>query len=108
MHSYSLDPPRLAIEKRATKFGPGSGDVEGGADPALYQYSPVEMRHGKRGNVVFLDGHAEPMSLEELGYEVNEDGVPIPVEKVSASYPSVTNKLWNGEAHDELAAKARR
>ena len=45
-HSYSLDPPRLAVERYAQKFGPGSGDVEPGLDASLYQYSPVEMRHG--------------------------------------------------------------
>lgn len=106
-HSYTLDPPRMAVERGAKKFGPGSGDVEAGADPALYQYSPVEMRHGTRGNVVFVDGHAEGMTLKELGYDVNDAGVAVPVmDPLSGTY-SASNKLWNGEAHDELAAKHR-
>ena len=31
-HSYTLDPPRLAVEARATKFGPGSSNVAVGLD----------------------------------------------------------------------------
>lgn len=105
-HSYTLDPPRLAVEKHATRFGPGSGDVEAGADASLYQYSPVEMRHADRGNVTFVDAHAESMRLEDLGYEVNDEGVPVPVEDVVGANSPATNKLWNGEAYDTLAAKA--
>ncbi len=107
-HSYSLDPPRLAIEKRAKKFGPGSGDVGAGQEASLYQFSPVEMRHQKRGHVVFIDTHAEAMTLQDLGYEVNEDGIPVPVLDVEGETPIATNKLWNGEAYDSLASKLGR
>ncbi len=106
-HSYSLDPPRLAVERHAKKFGPGSGDVESGLDADLYQYSPVEMRHGKRGNVVFVDSHAETMTLEELGYQVDESGVAVPIIDPQNGTYKASNKLWNGEAVDRLAAKHR-
>lgn len=104
-HSYTLDPPRLAVERRATKFGPGSGDVEGDSD--LFQYSPVEMRHGKRGNVVFVDGHAAPMNLQNLGYEVNENGFAVPILDPESGTYTASNKLWNGEGVDELAKEHR-
>lgn len=106
-HSYTLDPPRLAVERQAKKFGPGSGDVAIGLDPSLYQYSPVEMRHGDRGNVVFVDAHAESMNLQDLGYQVDENGVPIPIlDSLDGTY-SASNKLWNGEAYDHIATKRR-
>ena len=107
-HSYALDPPRLAVERRAEKFGPGGGDVESGLeDASLYQYSPVERRHGKRGNVVFVDGHAEAMTLENLGYQLDEDDVPMPIlDPLNQTY-TASNKLWNGEGYDHLAVKHR-
>lgn len=106
-HSYSLDPPRLAVERRAQRFGPGAGDVDVGLDQNLYQYSPVEMRHGGKGNVVFVDGHAQPMTLQQLGYQVNEDGVAEPILDPLGSTYTASNKLWNGEAYDHIAVKHR-
>lgn len=106
-HSYTLDPPRLAVEHNVPKFGPGTGDVGAGLDPTLYQYSPVEMRHGTRGNVVFVDGHAEPMKLTDLGYQLNEEGIPQPIlDSLSGTY-TASNKLWNGEAYDSIAITHR-
>lgn len=99
-HSYSLDPPRLAVEVNATKFGPGAGDVADGADPALYQYSPVEIRHGSRGNVAFLDGHAEGMNLADLGYQLNDAGVPVPVLDPATGSFTANNRLFNGLGQD--------
>jgi len=107
-HSYTLDPPRLAIERDAKIFGPGDNDVPAGLEKSLYRYSPVEMRHGQRGTVVFVDSHAESMTLEELGYQVNKDGVAEPIlDPLNGPYEA-TNKLWNGEAMDEIAQDARR
>lgn len=106
-HSYALDPPRLAVERQATRFGPGESDVSPGLDATLYSYSPVEMRHGDRGNVVFLDSHAEKKTLEELGYHVDEDGVAVPVLDIEAGSFRANNKLWNGDAHDFIVAKRR-
>ena len=106
-HSYALDPPRLAVEQNAKNFGPGINDVAPGLDPQLYRYSPVEMRHGTRGNVVFVDAHAESMTLEDLGYQLNKDGIPVPIlDPLNESY-TASNKLWNGEAYDHLAVKHR-
>ena len=102
-HAYSLDPPRLAVEHQTDKFGPGASDVDAGLDAAIYQYSPVEMRHGSKGNVVFVDTHVEAMTLKQLGYEVDEKGVGKPiVDPLNGTY-TATNKLWNGEAYDEIA-----
>lgn len=106
-HSYTLDPPRLAVERDAMKFGPGSGDVAGSLDPDLYKYSPVEMRHGDRGNVVFVDGHAEPMTLSDLGYQLNEKGVPEPIIDPLGDTYTASNALWNGEGTDLIAREHR-
>lgn len=104
-HSYTLDPPRLAVEFQATQFGPGAGDVQTGLEASLYQYSPVERRHGKHGNVVFVDSHAEAMTLDTLGYQLNPEGVPEPIlDPLNETYKA-NNKLWNGEAYDSIATK---
>jgi len=106
-HSYALDPPRMAVERNADEFGPDDGDVQAGLDSKLYRYSPVELRHGDRGNVVFVDGHVEAMNLTQLGYEVNEKGVAQPiVDPLTGTYRA-TNKLWSGEAYDEIAKEHR-
>ncbi len=107
-HSYALDPPRLAVERNALKFGPGSGDVTTGYDNSLYRYSPVEMRHAKRGNVVFVDGHAEKMSADALGYDLDDHGVPVPILDPESADHIATNRLWNGEGMDKLVAERNR
>ena len=106
-HSYALDPPRLAVERNAVKFSPSENDVEEGIDVGLYRYSPVEMRHRDRGNVLFVDGHVAAMTLDELGYELNENGVAKPIlDPLNETY-TASNKLWNGDAYDEIAIKHR-
>ena len=106
-HSYSLDPPRLAVERGAYKFGPGVNDVQAGLPRELYRYSPVEMRHKNKGNVVFVDGHAKGMTLTSLGYQLNENGVAMPIlDPLNGTY-TASNKLWNGRAYDEIASKHR-
>ncbi|MHC5109616.1 MAG: prepilin-type N-terminal cleavage/methylation domain-containing protein [Planctomycetota bacterium] len=107
-HSYTLDPPRLAVERRAQKFGPGESDVPGALGPGLYQYSPVEMRHGKRGNILFVDGHAEAQTHTDLGYELDEQGVPIPITDPENGSFEASNKLWSGSGRDPLAEQHRR
>jgi prepilin-type processing-associated H-X9-DG protein len=86
-HSYTLDPPRLAIEKNATRYGPGSSDGE-------IQHSPAEARHHGKASVAFVDGHAEALRLTALGYELDAEGVVVPDE--SAGRSTVTNRLWTG------------
>lgn len=101
-HSYTLDPPRLAVEKNATRFGPGSGDVSSGLDSGRFAFSPVEMRHRGRGEIVFADAHGESMTLKKLGYEIGDQGVPNPVVPVEGQVPTASNKLWTGLGVDPL------
>jgi len=105
-HSYTLDPPRLGTEVGAARFGPSVSDVDAGLDPALFRFSPVEARHGDKGNVAFVDSHAEAMTLTQLGYEIGDadrfHGVALPVTDPAVGVHA-TNKLWNGLANDPLA-----
>ncbi len=71
-HSYTLDPPTLAVSKGIPKFGPTAG-----TDGPI-GHSPVDNRHGGLGNVSFVDGHAETLSLEELGYHLDPSGDAVP------------------------------
>ncbi len=126
-HSFRLDPPRLAVERNATSFGPlrpgesAGPDAEvsiddppipAGLDPEIYAYSPVEMRHNKRGNVVFLDSHAEAMTVQQLGYELSPGdsskriaaGTAVPVRDPLSGTYSANNKLWTGHNTDPIAA----
>ncbi|MFQ5495265.1 MAG: hypothetical protein ACE5EX_07765, partial [Phycisphaerae bacterium] len=87
-------------------------DVPEGLDPTLYAYSPAEARHKALVNVVFVDTHAESLSLTALGYQFSEEE-RIPEETPEAirdpltgSY-SATNKLFNGEGNDTLANEHR-
>ncbi len=119
-HSFTLDPPRLAVERNAVSFGPDpafmtgepdGGDVPPNLDKTIYAYSPVEMRHNKRGNILFTDTHAEAMTFVQLGYQISDgstpEGVPkgtaIPVQEPESGTYTATNKLWNGDAYDPIA-----
>lgn len=75
IHSYTLDPPRRAVEKNAMTFGPTPSDLAqvGITDPNL-SFSPMEERHNTTGNVIFVDTHGEAMTLRQLGYEMTDDG----------------------------------
>ncbi|KPK75639.1 MAG: hypothetical protein AMJ79_10525 [Phycisphaerae bacterium SM23_30] len=90
-HSYKLDPPRLPISLRARYFGDRK-------KPTLAeQHTPAEDRHLGLVCVSFLDGHADKMTREEMGYVVdysrNEDGWIVANQG--------TNRLWNGRETDE-------
>ena len=95
------------------------GPDETGTDIVVY-FSPVEMRHEGRGNVVFLDGHVESLTLEELGYVVKKDaptlnnlpptqqnGVALPqptsLTTLSLATPWGNNRLFNGVGYDETS-----
>lgn len=86
-HSYTVDPPKLATSKGVLKFGPTAGK------DGPIGHSPVEARHVERGSVSFVDGHAESMTLKQLGYEVDSDGVVTP--------GLGNNRLWSGTDKDE-------
>ncbi len=120
MDSYALDPPRLATERNALRFGPGDEDdfppaLQDGA-PAEYLYSPVEMRHMDTGNVLFVDNHAEAMTLKQLGYHLSDGtsgdsevpaGTAVPEElDLSTNAEFTTNQLWNGQGIDPLGREA--
>lgn len=87
-HSYTLDPPRLA--PTATRFGPN-----GASTGEELGYSPVEMRHLGRGNVVFVDTHAESSGLQALGYELDDHGRAVP------NGARGSNSLWSGTSMNE-------
>ncbi len=87
-HSYTLDPPKLAASKGVSKFGPN-----GGSDGPI-GHSPVEARHGSRGNVSFVDGHAASFKLEKLGYQLDSSGVVEP--------GAGNNRYFSGTGDDEL------
>lgn len=105
-HSYALDPPRLATEAGARRFSPSASDLGEGLDPTVFLYSPVEMRHEAKGNVAFIDNHAEAMTAVQLGYEITDSdrfkGVQKPVTDPAVDVHA-TNKLWNGLGNDPLA-----
>ena len=86
-HSYTLDPPKLALSKGVAKFGPTAGK------DGPIGHSPVSARHGGRGNVSFIDGHAESITLTKLGYELDQSGIVVP--------GVGSNRLWSGIAKDE-------
>ncbi len=115
LHSYTLDPPRLATEQNAKQFGPDANLVRAGQDPAIYNYSPVEMRHRGLGNVAFVDTHVEAMSLTQLGYEMLGD-TPEEKKKKDTAVPVLdpanavhaTNRLWTGLGNDRFADERAR
>lgn len=79
-HSYTLDPPKVAREIGADRFGPGAD--------APIAHSPASARHNGRANVSFVDGHAESMSLADLGYVPDDKG------HVVGDHPEASNRLW--------------
>jgi prepilin-type N-terminal cleavage/methylation domain-containing protein len=99
-HSYTLDPPRLATEQNAQRFGPDASDVPDGFDSTLYAFSPVEARHNRLGNVIFADSHGQAMTQKELGYQFNEDRVPKPVLDPDDLGSAGGNQLWTGLGRD--------
>jgi len=111
LHSYTLDPPRLATEQNAKQFGPDREHVPADAseeEKDLFTFSPVEMRHRDSGNVAFVDTHVEAMKLEQLGYDLNEKGIPLP--RLVPSDPAIkaNNRLWTGQGRDEFAEARER
>ena len=87
-HGYIIDPPRLAEHH---------SDY---ADPRYrhdkHRSAPDE-RHTGKANVSFCDGHVERLSLTELGYRVESDGV------VAARGEDASNQRFSGTMLDELA-----
>ncbi|CAN5693542.1 DUF1559 domain-containing protein [soil metagenome] len=83
--AYLLDPPRLTFR---------SDYCAGRPSHNLADRSAPDPRHNRRANVAFCDGHVQSMSLQELGYIVNEDGSiePFPY--------GAHNRLFSGTGQD--------
>ncbi|MCE5187177.1 MAG: prepilin-type N-terminal cleavage/methylation domain-containing protein [Planctomycetaceae bacterium] len=88
VHSYTLDPPRIA---RSTGFTHFAFYKSG----AAVQQSPADARHSNKANVSFVDGHAESMTLTQLGYVTDEEGNVLPDD------PGSVNHLWSGNGKTE-------
>lgn len=83
-HGYSLDPPRLTPE----------GDFCDPQNPGPEHRSAPDPRHARKANVAFCDGHAQTMSLDELGYVTQGDGA------VAAFDGRASNRLFSGTQRD--------
>jgi len=93
LHSYKLDPPKLALSTGAIYFGNWK-------QPTIEeQHCPAEARHNHKANVSFLDVHVKSMTLEELGYVVDENGLVI------ANHPGGNNRLFTGTGQDDSCYK---
>lgn len=87
-HGYTIDPPRLDTDhNNAQSFAQDDGK------------SPADARHMGRANVAFLDGHANPMTLEEMGYIVLDR------ENNLVAHDAGDNSLWNGKNADKDATR---
>jgi len=87
LHSYTLDPPRLARSAGAVNFAWHSWPEH------WMQHSPAEARHNGKVCVAFVDGHCVKMQLEEMGYALDSDGYVI--------CDQGSNCLWTGTAREE-------
>ncbi|MEL7484238.1 MAG: prepilin-type N-terminal cleavage/methylation domain-containing protein [Planctomycetota bacterium] len=88
-HGYALDPPR--IDERSDISDPRSRGI-------LADRSAPDARHRGKANVQFVDGHAESLSLEELGYEIGDAG------EVLAGTEIGSNVLFSGSGSSALPA----
>jgi prepilin-type N-terminal cleavage/methylation domain-containing protein/prepilin-type processing-associated H-X9-DG protein len=95
-HAYLVDPPKMAVSKGAREFAPKEASL------GPLKYSPADARHGGKTSVAFLDGHAEALGYEDLGYAV-DPGTRRPVEKYLTEIGGPgDNRLWTGIGRDEL------
>jgi prepilin-type N-terminal cleavage/methylation domain-containing protein/prepilin-type processing-associated H-X9-DG protein len=119
-HSFTLDPPHMvprgdgqsvnspywqqAFFNGAYPSGVGPAGVnpygpDEGTPDIVVPFSPAEARHRGRANVVFLDGHVESHTLQELGYSLL-NGVP-QCQTTATPLAGTTNALWTGRGLDE-------
>jgi prepilin-type processing-associated H-X9-DG protein len=122
-HSMTLDPPHMVRRNdnlsvsspywQQTYFagaypsgvGPGGvspyGPDEGTPDISV-PFSPAEARHAGKANVVFLDGHVEGLTLQDLGYALT-NGVP-QCQTNATPLSGASNALWTGRGLDDYSA----
>ncbi len=79
---FNLDPPLV---------DPVNGEMAN-FDKSPQSRTAVDPRHRQKGNVVWLDGHGSSIGLEELGYEVLDNGV--------IGFDG-DNSLWSTNGRDE-------
>ena len=87
LHSYTLDPPKIARSAGAVNFAWHSRPEH------WMQHSPAEARHMGKACVSFVDVHVEKLSLEEMGYVLDADGYVVADDG--------SNCLWSGTGYDE-------
>jgi prepilin-type N-terminal cleavage/methylation domain-containing protein/prepilin-type processing-associated H-X9-DG protein len=122
-HSMTLDPPHMVVRgdnlsvnspywqqtffggAYPTGVGPAGvnpyGPDEGTPDIAI-PMSPAAARHNGRANVVFLDAHVESLTLADLGYALNAQGIPI-CQTTAVPVAGANNSLWTGRGLDEYS-----
>jgi prepilin-type N-terminal cleavage/methylation domain-containing protein/prepilin-type processing-associated H-X9-DG protein len=94
-HAWSMDPPRIIVGS-----GAGASDIcDDGSPRIAANRSAPEERHSRKANVAFCDGHVQAMTLGELGYAVNDDGVVL---DTGTGQNGVTahNRLFDGRGDD--------
>jgi prepilin-type processing-associated H-X9-DG protein/prepilin-type N-terminal cleavage/methylation domain-containing protein len=121
-HSMTLDPPHMVrrTDNRSvnspywqqpyfagaypTGVGPAGvnpyGPDEGTPDITV-PFSPAEARHSGKANVVFLDGHAESLTLQGLGYSLL-NGIP-QCQTGATPLAGASNALWTGRGLDDYS-----
>ena len=108
-HSMTLDPPHERprtdgknVNSPTPSCMPGFdpyGPDEVGTDIVIY-FSPAEERHNGYANLVFLDNHVESLTLDQLGYVV-QNAIAQP--QTSTTLPWGNNALFNGVGLDETS-----
>ena len=110
-HSMTLDPPHERVQPpdafstSTSTWGSPSPSLMAGFDPygpdetgtdIVIYFSPAEERHNGRANVVFVDGHTESHTLQELGYVVTPYTYTYTqtVGTTTKTYTSTTNVAW--------------
>jgi len=89
---HLLDPPRL-LDTDSDFADPEARAPENRSAP--------DPRHAGRANVVFCDGHAERLTLQEMGYKVLPDG------SVPTNGGGAHNRLFSGTGEDRDPPKVQ-
>ena len=97
-HSYWLDPPKAA------RYGNRNAQPQPfGPNPAKPReklgHSPVELRHRRKANTAFADGHAVSTTLAQLGYQTLASGQSVPVAAIDRA--QADNRKWTGTGRDD-------
>ena len=83
-HAWSLDPPRLTA----------TSDYCDDNNRAPAHRSAPEMRHSKRTNALWCDGHVTPETYDSLNYVENADG------SIAIDGPLASNYYFSGRSRD--------